>query len=181
MSKALTAMLDDAWARIEAGTATADAPMRTCVLATVGQSGGARARTVVLRRADRPAATLEIHTDTASDKVAEIAAEPRGTVLFWDAGDMVQIRAEVRLSCRDGRPEEWDRIPSGSRRAYGGTPPPGAPLTAPEAHDPTPDPARFAVLTARIDRLEILHLGSAPHKRAVFDATNGFAGRWIAP
>jgi hypothetical protein len=39
---------------------------------------------------------------------------------------------------------------------------------------------RFAVLAARVHRIDALHLGQT-HRRALYLAADGFAGAWIAP
>jgi len=169
------------WDMLEAGVADRTAPARHPVLATVGQDGGAEARMVVLRGADRNAGTLEVHTDGASSKVQEIAASPSCSMLIWDQEQQLQIRLRTLISLAPGTPEDWTRIPDTARRAYGGTPAPGIEIADPADHDPTPDFRRFTILTARIDAIETLYLGPDLHRRAVFLRNDGFAGAWLAP
>ena len=123
---------------------------------------------------------LEMHTDAASAKVTELARIPAATLLAWDPEAALQIRLRATVAARPGTAEEWAAVPDSARGAYGGTPPPGALLEQPEDHDPTPDPVRFIVLTARIEEIETLHLGPR-HSRALFRRRDGFRGQWIAP
>jgi hypothetical protein len=174
-------LLNAVWRGLVAGVAERAAPARHPVLASVARGGGAEARVVVLRGADRTRGVVEIHTDALSDKVGELAAEPRAALVIWDPAAALQTRLRVEVSARAGTAAEWARIPPGAQIVYGGTPPPGTPLDAPEAHAPAPDPARFTVLTCRILEVDALHLGADRHQRALFTRAEGWAGRWIAP
>ena len=69
----LAGFLDLGWQAIAEGQSDPAAPARLAVLATPGPA----ARLVVLRRADRARACLEVHTDAASAKAAELSADPR--------------------------------------------------------------------------------------------------------
>jgi len=168
------------WEALARGVTARDAPCRFAVLATVGDGGAARM--VVLRDCDATAATVEVHSDLMADKVAELRAEPRATLLFWLPGDQLQIRLRARFDVVSGATVEarWQGIPNGPRRAYGGMPPPGCALATPSDHDDTPQRDRFAVLIGAVQQIETLHFGT-PHRRAVFRRADGFAGGWIAP
>ncbi len=154
------------------------APCRQAVLATVGDGGAAR---MVILRAFTPW-TVEVHSDLAAAKVAQLRAEPRATLLFWLPEAQMQIRLRARFTVLAGTEvaDRWTAIPDGPRRAYGGTPPPGTPLLTPDDHTSTPNRDRFAVLSGIIDSIETLHLGDI-HRRAIFRRDDGFIGGWIAP
>ena len=175
--------LAEVWRRLGRGVADRRAPARHPTFATVDAGGGPALRTVVLRAADPAAATLEVHTDAASDKAAELAREPRAALHVWDARARLQLRLAARAEAIVGAEAEarWTRVPEGARLAYGGTPPPGAPLERPEDHDPTPERARFLPLRLHLTEIETLHLGEDRHRRARFRAADGWSGRWIAP
>jgi hypothetical protein len=175
----LAATLAGAWATLEAGVGDRAAAARHIVLATTGPHGP-EARLLVLRAADRAAGTLTLWTDAATAKAAELAADPRAALLVWDPEARLQIRLRARVALRPGTPEEWEALPASARALYGGTPAPGAPVAAPHAHRPSPDPARFTVLTATVLEVETLRLAE-PHERAIFRRTDGFAGTWLAP
>ncbi|MGI1663512.1 pyridoxamine 5'-phosphate oxidase family protein [Palleronia sp. KMU-117] len=179
----LPGTLDAVWQRLARGVADRRAPARHPVLATAGQNGGAAARVVVLRAADRANARIEVHTDTASGKIAEVTADPACALVVWDPRAQVQIRLTATASILSGADAagRWARIPEGARTNYGGAPAPGTPLADPAEHRPGATFDRFAVLDLRIDAIETLHLGRDRHRRARFERADGFAGRWIAP
>jgi hypothetical protein len=167
-------LLDRVWRHLGRGAADRRHPARHPTLATLGPEGP-EARTLVLRSADRSAARLELHTDMASPKVAQIAAEPRVALHVWIPKDRLQIRIRAIASVAPGDPALFARLPVEARRNYGGAVP-GAP-PAPEGEDG--DPARFASITLEIRQIDALVL-DAPHRRAVFEAPD-WAGRWVAP
>ena len=178
----LAELLALAWTRIIRGVHDKRSPARHPVLATVSPDGQPEARTVVLRAADRASATLEVHTDTASPKVAALSKEPRAELHVWDAGQRLQIRLSARVEILTGEDvaERWSRIPDAARRSYGTQPPPGRGIAGPFDYASPGDPGRFAALVCHVERIDLLLLGNA-HQRAEYHATDGWAGRWIAP
>lgn len=175
----LAATLAAVWDTLEAGVAHRAAPARHIVLATTGPNGP-EARLLVLRAADRAAGTLTLHTDAATAKARDLAADPRAALLVWDPDARLQIRVRARIALGPGTAPDWAALPDASRTLYGGTPPPGAPIPTPAHHRAAPDPARFMILTAAIHEMETLRLAD-PHERARFSRSDGFAGTWIAP
>ncbi|MFY0691034.1 MAG: pyridoxamine 5'-phosphate oxidase family protein [Paracoccaceae bacterium] len=173
--------LAQVWQSLEAGLRDRSAPARHPALASVGLAGGGEARIVVLRGVDRGAGALEVHTDSASAKVAELSRAPRATLLIWDPDLSFQIRLRVTVEIETGNAEAWARIPESARKVYGGAPHPGGAIATPREFTPAPSPARFAVLKCLIDEIETLHLGAVCHTRARFSRRDGFAGRWVAP
>lgn len=175
-------MLDHAWQMLADGAARPDAPARRIVLATVSRDGGATARILALRRADRAAAQLTLYTDLMTEKVSEIAANHRGTILAWIPEDQLQIRAGVRLSIESGPQLEpaWAKLPDAARRNYGGVPAPGRDLADSRTYRETIERARFARIVGELRSFDLVHLGDL-HRRAVFVASDGFAGRWVGP
>ncbi len=180
-TKTLAGLLDFAWRVLDEGAAGQNPAARHPTLATVGVTGGAEARTVVLRGASQAASTLTVHTDAASAKTSEIAAEPQVTLLVWDDGPRLQIRVRARVAMRPGTNAEWNAVPDRAKLVYGGSPPPGTAISAAEGHDPNPDPGRFVILTAAIAEIEVLHLGKDRHRRAIYRKSDGFRGGWLAP
>lgn len=175
-AETLPALLGEVWRRIEAGEGAARHP----VLATTGD-GGPEVRTLVLRAADRSDGTLEMHTDAASPKVAQLRRRPRAAILIWDEDAALQTRLHARVSIRSGASAAtvWGKVPADVRQRYGGTVP-GKQIDTPEGAETAGDLARFAVLRAHVYRIDVLHLGH-PRRRALYSFDDGFAGRWIAP
>lgn len=178
----LDTLLDQAWSRLLRGVHDRHAPARHPTLATHSPDGWPEARTVVLRAADRAAATLDLHTDLQSPKIAALTALPRAALHIWDASAHLQLRlrAEVTVLTGPATAALWDRVPPASRVSYGTTPPPGQPIPAALDYTTQPDPARFAVLRCHLLEMDLLHLGPR-HRRARFSRAGGWAGTWLAP
>lgn len=179
----LPGTLEQVWHRLARGVADRRAPARHPVLATAGIDGGAAARVVVLRTADRAGARIEVHTDTASGKIAELRTDPHAALVIWEPRAQFQIRLTATATILTGAEAaaRWARMPDGARVNYGGDPAPGAPLADPANHTPGASKDRFAVLDLRIDGIETLHLGRTRHHRARFLRADGFTGQWVAP
>ena len=173
---------DAVWRQLDRGVADGQAPARHLALATVG-SAGAEIRTVVLRSADRGAATLDVHTDAATPKVAQLRADPRASLMFWDPAENLQVRLRVRVSVIVGPEAEatWREVPEAARANYGSEPAPGTPIAHPDGYRAGVTQDRFAILRAAIAEIDAVHLGRTPHRRALFAAGDGFAGCWLAP
>lgn len=153
-------MIDEAaiWGELAAACADRQHGWRTAVLATVAEDGTADARCLVLREADRSARKLSFFTDPRSAKVAQLIHEPRASVVLWSSTLRWQLRLAVTVGVQTEGPEvaaRWRRIAGTSAardymQAAGGEP-------------------AFAVLTARIRRIEWLELHRDGQHRAVFD------------
>ncbi len=178
----LSDLLSAAWDRIDAGVRSPANAARLLTLSTIGPDGGPEARTVVLRRADRAAGLVEVHTDLYSAKVADLRADNRAALTVWDAEVALQLRLTATVEVRTGAEvsDIWTRVPEASRKGYGAEPAPGTPITGPEEYEKTSDPAAFAVLTCRLTRMDVVHLGPT-HRRALFRAEDGWHGQWLAP
>jgi hypothetical protein len=173
----LSSLFETVWGHLARGVADRKHPARHLTLATLGPEGP-ELRTLVLRGADRAAATLELHTDAASRKAEQITADPRVALHVWMPKPRLQLRIRALAEIAPGDPAVFDRLPPEAQVNYGG-PPPGTPLDGP-AHPGTGDPARFARILCRLTDLDILHLGE-PHIRALYRAADGWQGQWIAP
>jgi hypothetical protein len=184
----LAASLGEAFRLIGRGVQDRRHGFHTPVLASLGLDGAPRARTVVLRGFDPAARSLRIHTDSRSAKCAEFAADPRASLLLYDAGAQVQLRlaGTVTLHRADALAEAaWVESREISRMCYAVEPGPGTPIAAP-LPAPTDSQAgrpHFAALLLHMARLEWLWLDSAGHQRADFawDADGRLASRWLAP
>jgi pyridoxamine 5'-phosphate oxidase len=179
----LPGTLTTAWNRLVKAVADPAAPMHAVTLATVGRRGGAEARQVVLRRADPEGALVEIHTDTSSDKVAELTRVPWATVMAWDSGARFQIRmrAHVTILSGDAARGMWKQVRDGARRHYGTNPPPGSPIPTADGFTQAADPAHFAVLRCILQEIETLHLDGETQRRAIYRRGDGWQGGWLVP
>ena len=175
----LAGTLDAAWARLAAGAAEGGA--RGAVsLATIG-SDGPEVRTVVLRRADRAAGEIEVHSDAHTAKVRALETDRRAALVVWDPEIRLQVRARLRMRVRVGDAARWDALGEDARWNYGAVPPPGTPVEAPDAWHRPRRREGFAALVGTVEALDTVLLDPAGHRRALFRAADGFAGGWLSP
>jgi hypothetical protein len=177
----LTGLFDTAWQHLSRGVADRRHPARHPTLATLSPDGP-ELRTLVLRAADRATATLELHTDAASPKAAQIVSEPRVALHLWLPKPRLQLRARAVAELAQGDPALFDRLPPEAQANYGGAVP-GTPLDATwpgkAGNGDGGDPDRFARILCRLTALDVLHLGDV-HARAIYRPETGWQGRWIA-
>jgi pyridoxamine 5'-phosphate oxidase len=189
----LPTILAAAWTMLERGAARADDDAHWPVFASVDARDPERvspdARVVVLRRADRSAAELEVHSDARAHKLAQLGAVPRACLVFHDRGRDVQLRVHGTVHIHVGDAcarAAWDRLSASSQRAYLAPRTPGEPTDVPDVNLPdglrtrVPDAAeaqagfaRFAVIVLAVHELDWLRLDRAGHQRAHFE--------WLAP
>ncbi len=178
----LDTLYDHAWQRLVRGVHDRHAPARHPTLATVSPEGLPKARTVVLRAADRSQGRLEIHTNLHSSKIADLMARPVAALHVWDHGSRLQIRVEADVEIASGAAvaDTWARVPDRSRTAYSSSHTPGHPIPSALAYDNEPDQSVFAVLQLNMRALDLLHLGT-DHRRAQFTRERDWAGQWLVP
>lgn len=155
---------------------------RHVTIATASPDGWPEARIVALRAADLASAKLRIQTDSATAKVASLAALPRAELHVWHPETCLQLRLRCEARLRRGAEvaEDWEAMPVPARTSYGKAPPPGAEISGPLDYEVTSDPQSFVVVDLRVLRFDLLFLGLV-HKRAIFDWQDGWHGRWISP
>ena len=175
----LAGTLDAAWDRMAEGAARGG-DHGAVSLATLGAEGP-EVRTVVLRRADRDAAEVEVNTDSRSAKVAALAADPRAALMLWDAGMRLQVRARLRCRVLVGEAARWNALSDDARWNYGAEPSPGTAIEAPDAWRRPKAREGFAAIVGQVEEIDTVLLDPAGHRRALFRAADGFAGRWLSP
>jgi pyridoxamine 5'-phosphate oxidase len=169
-------------------------PFHHPVVATLGVDGRPRLRTVILRGFDFTKRELRFHTDRRSQKVSEIAADPRVSLIGYDSGAKIQLRIEgiATLHTYDAVADAaWEAAKLFSRQCYGIAPGPGTPLDAsadfalPETTEEgtAPGRAHFTAVTVRMESLEWLYLASQGHRRALYswDTAGALSSSWLAP
>ncbi len=122
---------------------------------------------LVLRRAEPAAGLLWLHTDLRSAKVAELAADPRAALTFWDPRRALQLRVEGVAGFEPDPAilaQAWARVPEVARRSYCTVEPPGRRLAGEILFDARGE-RNFAMLAIRVERLEWLWLGPDRHCR----------------
>lgn len=194
----LDAILNDIWTRWGRGAADRRSPFHTPVVGSTGQGGAPEQRVMVLRKTDRQAGILRFHTDSRSTKVAHLQAQSTVSVIGYDPGAKVQLRASGNASIvatGELADTAWSSTSQSGRRSYLTTFAPGNTSdvatsglpTAFETAVPTlaeseVGRANFAIVPVTLDRLEWLHLASTGHRRAAFTRTDEtWTGGWLIP
>jgi pyridoxamine 5'-phosphate oxidase len=194
----LDAILSDIWTRWGRGAADRRSAFHTPVVGSVSDDGTPDQRVMVLRKANRASDSLRFHTDIRSTKARQIAAQNMVSVLGYDPGAKVQIRANGSATLIQSGPladAAWAATSPSGRRSYLTTLPPGtasdsATSGLPVAFEqavPTLSESEagrdnFAIVVVTLDRLEWLHLASTGHRRAAFTLDeNVWTGAWLIP
>jgi pyridoxamine 5'-phosphate oxidase len=179
----------DIAARLAAAVGDRRHAWRTPTLATVGLDGAPRARTVVLRGVDAACACVRFHSDMRSAKCAELGADGRAALHFYDAEAKLQLRLEGQavLHCADATAQAaWQAAGLSARRTYAIEPGPGIFLAGPDdaafSAQPSASFARFVVVELAVASIEWLYLRAEGHRRLLFTQTDGKReARWRAP
>jgi len=179
-----------AWSSLEAATSDPQSGFRFVNLCSVDAAGRPQARMVVLRRVDKAARLLEIHTDTRSPKWRELSRDPTVTILGFSASTRTQLRlvGSVRLHPpgSDRAENAWKELSAWMRSSYAGGPPGDElgndePVSAVTEAD---GKAFFGVVSFHAESLDWFELRRADNRRAVFDYSHLgalTASRWINP
>jgi len=174
--------LDHAWSLMTRGVADPKSVAKNPTFSTISDEGFPAMRTVVLRRADRKANCLEIHTDIQTNKVFSLKKNNLAGLHFWIPKAKFQIRASVVVDIFTGSQveDQWNKIPMQSRVSYGSKPSPGSEIKGPFDYQKLPEQDKFAVLKCDIRELDLLYLG-ALHQRAVYKIGDPSISTWVAP
>jgi len=174
--------LDHAWSLMTRGVADPKSVAKNPTFSTISDEGFPAMRTVVLRRADRKANCLEIHTDIQTNKVFSLKKNNLAGLHFWIPKAKFQIRASVVVDILTGSKVEgqWNKIPIQSRVSYGSKPSPGIEINGPFDYQKLPKQDNFAVLRCDIRELDLLYLG-ALHQRALYKPGDPSSSTWVAP
>ena len=192
LPQSLPGVLDAVWTRIGAALDGRWPAWALPALVTVAEDGAPRARVLALRSVDRDARQFVFHTDARSDKVRDIAGEPRASLLFFDRDDAVQVRFDGVATVHHVDPvasAAWRNASELRRAACGVEAEPGSPLDASQHFDAlavTPDAdaafTNFAVVVVEADAVDWLWLGPQDMRRARFAWTGGrWSSSWIVP
>ncbi|WP_420404850.1 pyridoxamine 5'-phosphate oxidase family protein [Nisaea sp.] len=164
-----------------------DAACRYPVLATVDETGGANARTLILRAFDPERWRVTLHTDRRSEKMREIAGCNAASLLFYDHGAAFQVRMKGTVAIEHDETViagVWRNLPEGNKPNYRSAEPPGTSLEGPG--DSGPDIRgidgfeNFAILVFEPDSVDILALSPQANRRYRFEPALG-RGCWLVP
>ena len=174
--------LDYAWSQLTRGVLDPKSVAKNPTFSTISEEGFPTMRTVVLRRADRVANCLEIHTDIQTNKVLSLKKNNFAGLHFWIPKAKFQIRASVVVDILTGSKveDQWNKTSMRSRISYGSIPPPGIEINGPFDYQKLSEKDNFAVLRCEIKELDLLYLGDI-HQRAVYKRENSWVSKWVAP
>jgi len=168
-------------------------------LATIAPDGRPANRTVVFRGFLDPGDRLQIITDARSEKIDQIAADPRAEICWYFPKTREQFRltgsiAIVTADTADTADEPlqtarrrlWQNISDGARSSFA-WPQPGADRAEADAFavappDETSPLASFVLLAFAADRVDRLQLRGDPQTRHLFTrSASGWAAREVNP
>ena len=187
---------EQAWHLILTHAGQANLAFGTAAVASVGHNGLPRNRTIVLRAADRQAATLTHYTDRRSVKVHELRTNPVLSYLFWDAESQIQFSAHgpTHWLPQNQAHRLFEQLPKHSRKAYATTSAPSSPLPAPGTGLPDDwdirtlaetdyAQANFGVLVTRLVYADVLLLDRSGNRRlsAIRSEKDRWTLNWIVP
>lgn len=190
----LEAVLDQVWHLLIEGAARRHSPFHQGVFANLGEAGP-EARYVVLRRAEREATRLAFHSDRRSPKIGQLQNDPRASWCFFGEGVQLRLSGLAAPLFEGERVDAaWQRTSAFGRRCYTVVNAPGRELEEAgsglpgDALRPGLEPAlneigreHFCLVEFALERIDWLHLAHSGHRRAQFEAVDGWRGRWVQP
>ncbi len=193
----LNHVINESWQLIELGVSNRRHGFHNPVAATIGLDGRPRARTVILRSANKTDRKIVFHSDARSEKISELQADSRISMHFYDVNSKVQVRIEgvVELHTENEfARQRWDLSQKMSRMCYSVQPAPGTKIehgndyamhdvktVLPE--DQEHDFKNFTAVEIHVSSLEWLFLALEGHRRAYFkwDKANLREQTWLVP
>ena len=178
------ALLHDVWL-VLADAVKQRTPFTLMQLATVGEDGAPKIRTIVLRSFNEASTSLSFITDLRSPK-----ANPCVSLAGFDNERVVQLRIDGRAEIIEDetrRRDFWNALRPHTHILFRSALPPGTVLASPnemetDDSDPATAYARFCLVEIVISHVERLDLSSEPHRRCSFrQGLHGWEGRWIVP
>ncbi|SEL83153.1 Pyridoxine/pyridoxamine 5'-phosphate oxidase [Aquimarina amphilecti] len=157
---------------------------RYFTLATSDFNNTPRLRTVVLRNIDDQL-NLMVYTDERSKKIANIQANNRVSLLFYDQNRLLQIaikaKAEI-INDQQSLETIWKQIPSKSRNDYTTELSPGVEIKNPDDINYLEGKHYFSAIKLIPMRIEYLRLTRPNHIKVAFKKeNNNWKGNYIIP
>lgn len=160
-------------------------PFRYVNLGTIGKISP-EIRTVVVRSVSKE---LEFHifTDSRSEKVNELSANPSATLHFYHPGKRVQIRIKTKTEIHhqdEVSTANWLKVQGEAQKAYTSTLAPSMPISDPNQGFDWPensDDRYFTVLKFIPETVEALQLNGHRHLRILFSKKENWKGQWLVP
>lgn len=170
---------EEIWKTLVRATVDKKHPWRVAGFSTAG-TNGPQVRSVILRAVSTVEHQLVFYTDARSQKMADLAHDPRVALLFWNARNNTQLRV-----CGKVTPEAselivndfWNQIPDYAKKDYATLSAPGQVLDGSGLlHDFETARQNFVVLNLSVHSMELLMLKREGHVRIGFRKRQG--GFW---
>ncbi|MFD2565423.1 pyridoxamine 5'-phosphate oxidase family protein [Aquimarina rubra] len=159
-------------------------PFRYFTLATSDFNSIPRLRTVVLRDVDDDL-NMIVYTDERSKKIANIQANNRVSLLFYDQKRLLQITIKAKAEIITDEKviqQIWKQIPERAKKDYTTELSPGREIQDPKEVDYLEGKHFFSAIKIIPARIEYLRLKRPNHIRVVFKKENGnWKGTYIVP
>jgi len=191
----LTEIKNKYWSMLDDAVTNRASPFRIPVFMCAHQDE-IDGRIVVLRKSDRRNNLLQFHTDLRSPKIETLKKNKKGSLLFYDKEEKIQLRVKVNCEINNQNSiteESWKKTQHISRRCYLTDSPPGTNSIRPtsgmisklEDFDYTIEQSEkgyknFTVIKCQIKSIEWLYLAAKGHRRANFDIENNKES-WLVP
>ncbi len=140
------------------------------VLATVGLNNSPEIRTIVLRDVSEPL-KLTFFTDQRSNKIAQIRANNRVSLLFYNPDKMLQVKVEGKatvITNEEKLKNYWNDIPSKAKKDYTTERAPGSTITAVDEVSYLDQGNYFCCVEITPNKIEYLQLKRSNHLRVQF-------------
>ena len=155
-------------------------------------------RIVVLRGVDEKEKKIWFHSDIRSNKVKILKSNPKGTLLFYDKIEKIQLRisGSVQINYQnDISKKSWKKTAHMSRQCYLGDKAPGSDASEPTSglttnvdnlkyskEESEIGYKNFCVIEIFIKSIEWLYLAAKGHRRAYFTLkNNSLEKKWLIP
>lgn len=183
---------ENLWKTLSRATVDKKHPWRVVALSTMG-ADGVNSRNLILRGVEFQHAQLTFYTDLRSGKIADLAHDPRVSLLFWNPRSNEQLRAwgVARVVSDPSLLEKhWSRIPDYAKKDYSTLSAPGAPMTQALVDTALGDASEmgarlepmldlasarqnFRLIQMHVQRMDYLKLDREGHQRVGLNLSSG--------
>ena len=163
-----------------------------------GNNNKSDGRIVVLRGVDKKEKKNMVHSDIRSNKVKILRDSPKGTLLFYDKSEKIQLRISVDIKVNyqnNVTKKSWKKTAHMSRQCYLGDKAPGTVIDYPTSgltedtdnlkytiEESEAGYKNFCVIETFIKSIEWLYLAAKGHRRAHFSIkNNSLEKKWLIP
>jgi len=155
-------------------------------------------RIVVLRGVDEKEKKIWFHSDIRSNKIKILKSNPKGTLLFYDKSEKIQLRisGSAKINYQNNiSKKSWKKTAHMSRQCYLGDKAPGSDASEPTSgltndvdnlkyskEESEIGYKNFCVIEIFVKSIEWLYLAAKGHRRAYFTLkNNSLEKKWLIP